>query len=139
MKVLKVCLLFLATLLMGTVMWFVHNSSIVDMMAATYAIIINGFLGVDLAAMIADTSKKPAGDWKDIKLYRYILAFLCMAGLFVLSLYQKEINHVEAIMAISSFGSGAMLIIGLVMGGLEGNKIASRLGPDKVISDESSV
>lgn len=129
MKALKVILLFFATILMGAVIYFIKNPSVVDAIAATYAICINGFLGVDIAAMIKDSTKKPAGDWKDIKLYRYVFSFICMALLFVMALYQKEVNDIQSIMAISSFGSGAMLIIGLVMAGLEGNKIASRVGP----------
>ncbi len=134
MKTLKIFLLLLATILMATVMYFVRDASIVDMIAATYAICINGFLGVDLAAMIKDSSKKPIGEYKAIKLYRYVLAFLCMGSLFILALYMKETYGIQAITAISAFGSGTMLIIGLVMGGLEGNKIASRGGPKDVIT-----
>lgn len=128
MKVLKVVLLLLATTIMGIVIYFIQAASIVDVMASTYVVIVSSFLGTDIAAMIKDTSKKPAGEWKNIKAYRYVLSFLCMSSLFVMALYQKEINNVDSIMAISSFGSGAMLIIGLVMAGLEGNKIASRIG-----------
>jgi len=129
MKVLTVFLLFLATALMGAVMYFVKDSSIVDMIAGTYAVCMNGFLGVDLALMIKDSSSKPPGKYKDIKLYRYILAFVCMAALFILGLYMKEVFGVQSIAAIASFGAGAMLVIGLVMGGVQGNKIASRGGP----------
>jgi len=129
MKILKVVLILLATALMAAVMIFVSDASVVDMMAGTYALSVNAFLGVDLAAMIKDSTAKPAGEWKSIKMYRYIISFVCMAVLFVLGLYQKEVNNVQAVMAISAFGSGTMLIIGLVMAGLEGNKIASRVEP----------
>lgn len=135
MKILKVILILLATALMGSVIIFVHDASIVDTIAGTYAISINAFLGVDLAAMIKGSTRLPEDEYKTIKLYRYVVSFLCMSLLFGLSLWQKEVNQVQAIMAISAFGSGAMLIIGLVMGGLEGNKIASRLGVKKNVDN----
>lgn len=130
MKIFKVVLLLLATMLMSAVILGIQNSSIVDTISGTYVVIISTFLGVDMASMIKDSTKMKPGSHKDIKLYRYILAFICMVFLFSIALYMKESRSVESILAISAFGSGAMLIIGLVMGGLEGNKIASRGGPD---------
>lgn len=135
MKVLKIFLILLASLLMGAIVWFIDNASIVDMIAGTYAIVVNAFLGIDLASMIKDSSKLKPGDHKDIKLYRYVISFICMMILFGLSLYRKEVSNIDAIMAISAFGSGSMLIIGLVLGGLGGNKIASRGGPDDTSTD----
>lgn len=131
MKILKVFLILLATALMGAVIVFIRDSSIVDSMAAVYAISLNGFLGVDIASMIKSSSSLPVGEYKAMHFYRYVIAFICMMLLFVLSLYQKEVNQVQSIMAISAFGSGSMLIIGMVMSGLEGNKIAGKSGEKK--------
>ena len=49
-----------------------------------------------------------------------------MLILFGVSIYRKEIDGIQMIMAISTFGGGAMVTIGLMLTGLEGNKIASR-------------
>ena len=49
LKILKVILILLATALMAAVMIFVSDASVVDMMAGTYALSVNAFLGVDLA------------------------------------------------------------------------------------------
>lgn len=131
MRILKVFLMILATALMGAVIVFVKDSSVVDSMAAVFAISLNGFLGVDIASMIKVSSSLPEAQYKQMHFYRYIIAFFCMALLFCLSLWQKESYGVQSIMAISAFGSGCMLIIGMVMSGLEGNKIASKMGVKK--------
>ena len=50
-----------------------------------------------------------------------------MLILFGLSIYKKEVDLIPITMAVSTFGGGAMITIGMMLAGLEGNKIASRV------------
>ena len=127
MKLLKVVLMLLAFILMFVVVLFIDDVSIIDVMAGSFFLVVNGFLGVDLAAMIKNTSEMNRGDWQLMKMYRYIIVLCMMLILFGLSIYRKQIDGVMIIMAISTFGGGAMVTIGMMLAGLEGNKIASRI------------
>ena len=127
MKVLKITLLSIAFILMVLIIYFIDSVPVIDVISGSFFIVVNGFLGVDLAAMIKNSNHKPAGDFQDMKMYRYIIVFLMMLFLFFLSIYRKEIDGVQFIMSISTFGGGAMITIGMMLAGLEGNKIASRV------------
>lgn len=126
MKFLKVLLIVLGSLLMGSIICFIDDASVIDATATTYFILVNAFLGVDMAGMINKSASLPAGEFKDFKFYRYIMSFIFMIILFVMIIYRKEINGINAVVAMSSFSSGAMIILALVLSGLEGNKIAAR-------------
>ena len=63
-----------------------------------------------------------------MQFYRYVIVLVMMLILFGVAIYRKEIDGVQMIMAISTFGGGAMVTIGLMLTGLEGNKIAARQG-----------
>ncbi len=127
MRILKVVLMALAFILMFAVVMFIDDVSIIDVMAGSFFLVINGFLGVDLAAMIKKSSQMYAGDWQPMHMYRYIIVLCMMLILFGLSIYRKEIDGIMIVMAISTFGGGSMVTIGMMLAGLEGNKIASRV------------
>lgn len=126
-KVFKVFLFFLATLIMGAVIQFVRDAQVIDTMSISYIAVLNVFLGIDAGATVFDTLNKPPADWADIKLYRFVVAFLFEGILFMLALNLKNAWGVNPASAISSFGSGAILTIGIVLAGLGVNKIASRI------------
>lgn len=127
MKVLKIILMVLAFILMFAVVLFIDDVSIIDVMAGSFFLVVNGFLGVDLAAMIKNSSKMHKGDWQDMKIYRYVIVLCMMLILFGLSIYRKEADGIQIVMAVSTFGGGTMVTIGMMLTGLEGNKIASRI------------
>lgn len=127
MRILKVVLMVLAFILMFAVVLFIDDVSIIDVMAGSFFLVVNGFLGVDLAAMIKNTSEMNRGDFQFMKMYRYIIVLCMMLILFGLSIYRKEADGIQIVMAVSTFGGGAMVTIGMMLAGLEGNKIASRV------------
>ncbi len=131
MKIIKIFLMMIAFFIMLSVIYLIDNISIIDVMAGSFFLVVNGFLGVDIAAMIKNSNSKPAGKWQDMKMYRYIIVFIMMLSLFALSIYRKEVDDIQIIMAISTFGGGAMITIGMMLAGLEGNKIASRTNGKK--------
>jgi len=127
-KIVKIGLLLLASLLMGAVILFLTDVAIIDVLAGSFFLVMNAFLGIDLAGMIKKSAALPSGEFKNMKFSKYVIALVIMLLLFGLSLYRKEMENVQAIMAISSFGGGSMLVIGYIIAGLEGNKIASNMG-----------
>ena len=131
MKILKTVLMIIASTMMGAVMLFIDDVSVIDTVSGTYVIVINGFLGVDITSMLHKTSKMPKGEYKEMKFGKYALVLVLMLALFGISIYRKEVDAINAVMAMSAFGAGAMLIFGFVMAGLEGNKITTRMGDDK--------
>lgn len=116
---------------MAAVILFIDDSSVIDSVSTTYFIVINSFLGVDLAAMLKSSRKMPKKTFEDMKFYRYILSFIFMIILFLLMVYRKETDGINAVVAMSAFSSGSMLILAFVLAGLEGNKIAARFGKDE--------
>jgi hypothetical protein len=50
-------------------------------------------------------------------------------------LLSSQSDNLAISMAAGAFGSGSIVIIGLLMSGLEGNKIASRAGEEKQEGD----
>ena len=98
MKILKITLLLIAFTLMAIIIYFIDSVPVIDVISGSFFIVVNGFLGVDLAAMIKNSNHKPAGDFQDMKMYRYIIVFLMMLFLFSLSIYRKEIDGVQFIM-----------------------------------------
>ena len=81
--------------------------------------------------MVKNSSSMKKGDFQKAHTYRYVIAVAMFLVLFVLSLYRMEADSLGISMASGAFGSGAILVIGMLMGGLEGNKIASREGADE--------
>ena len=126
MKVLKIALVLLAFFMMLAVVLFIDDVSIIDVIAGSFFLVVNGFLGVDLAAMLKNSASIPKGSYQHMKVYRYVIVLVIMLILFGVSIYRKETDGIQMVMAISTFGGGAMVVIGLMLTGLEGNKIASR-------------
>ncbi len=128
MRAIKIILMLLAFLMMFAVTLFIDDVAVIDVIAGAFFIVVNGFLGVDLAAMIKNTSEMNKGDWQLMHIYRYIIVLCMMLILFGLSIYRKEVDNIQIVMAVSTFGGSAMVTIGMMLAGLEGNKIASRAG-----------
>ena len=124
-KFLQVFLILFASVLMGALMIVLKQSSIVDLVAPGYFVVVNGFLGFDLWIMIKETKKLPGIEFKKLHWYRYIISFFCMGGLAILSIYLRQVHDVQSLIAISSFSLGVFIIIGMILGGLKGNKLVS--------------
>jgi uncharacterized membrane protein len=131
MKVLKIALMVLAFLIIVAVVIILDDVGIIDSMSASFTAILGVFLGVDLASMIKNSASMKKGEFQKAHIYRYVIAVVMMLTLFILALWRKESDNLGISMAAGAFGSGAIVIIGLLMSGLEGNKIASREGTDE--------
>jgi ribulose 1,5-bisphosphate carboxylase large subunit-like protein len=128
-KKLQVFWLILATLFVGGMVWFVKDSLTVTSISGAFTGIIGIFLGVDILTMIHKTKEMKKDDFKHVNMHRYVISLCVFAVLlaeaFVISgLYEREMNSLYL-----CFGVGFIIVIGGLISGIEGNKIATDEGP----------
>jgi hypothetical protein len=116
---------------MAGFIFFVQSGTVLTTISAGFVLIIGSFLGIDLAKMIKDTSALPSGKYKAMKKNRYILSLIFLAALcseaFVVSkLFDRSLDGVYG-----SLGAGLMIVLGLLVSGIEANKIATKNGGGK--------
>ena len=130
-KKLQVFWLILATLFVVGIVWFVTDSLTVTSISGAFTGIVGVFLGVDILAMIHKTRELKKGDYKEINMHRYVIS-LCIFALllteaFIISgLHGREMNSLYL-----CFGVGFLIVVGGLISGIEGNKIATDEEPEK--------
>lgn len=121
MDFLKAVFFVIAVFLMGLCLFFVPQIS--GTLSVSFIAVLGIYLGTDVASMITTTSRLPNGEYKEIKKHKYILSGICLSILIVITLVTwDEILQT----ALTSFLSSCMVVIGCLIGGLEGNKIATK-------------
>jgi len=116
--------LIIATLFTGGMIFFIRDTASASAIAMTFLAIVGVFIGLDIALMIKKTAEMPTG-YKHINIHRYI------AGLIIFSLLLVETFYISAAFGrncdslYTSFGIGFLVIIGGLIAGVEGNKIAT--------------
>jgi hypothetical protein len=129
-KKLQIFWLCLAALFVGGMVWWVTDSLVITSLAGAFTGVLGVFIGLDIMTMIHKTKELPAGIYKEMNQHRYIIA-LCVFGVllaeaFVISaLYGREMNSLYL-----CFGVGFVIVIGGLIGGIEGNKIATGTEPE---------
>lgn len=121
MDFLKATFFVIAVLLMGLCLIFVPQIS--GTLSVTFVTVLGIYLGMDVASMIATTSRLPNGEYKEMKKHKYILSGICLAILIIITLLSWN-DSLQT--ALTSFLSSCMVVIGCLIGGLEGNKIATK-------------
>jgi len=111
--------------------WFVTDSLTVTAISGAFTGVLGIFLGVDILTMIHKTKGLLPGDYKEMNMHRYVISLCVFAVLlteaFILSgLYGREMNSLYL-----CFGVGFVVVIGGLIGGIEGNKIVTDKGPEK--------
>ena len=127
MKFVKALLLVVATLIMECCLIFVPESS--GAVSMTFTAALGIYLGLDVAGMIAKTTALPKGEFKSLNTYKYIISAVCLVVLTVTSILLRDKSDVTT--AMTAFISSAMIIITCLIGGLEGNNIATESGEKK--------
>jgi hypothetical protein len=128
-KKIQVFWLILATLFVAGIVWFVKDSLTVTTISGAFTGVLGIFLGVDIMTMIHKTKELKAGDFKGINTHRYVISLCIFAALlteaFIISgLFEREMNSLYL-----CFGVGFVIVIGGLVSGIEGNKIATDEGP----------
>lgn len=124
-KTVKILIVIFAFIIMAAVVVLGKSAVTIDLVAGAYLAAISAFLGIDIKSMIKETSLKPTGEWESLNVYKYIICFIEMAILAGLALWQNQAGDINISASVGLFGAGGMVIIGLVLSGLEGNKAAT--------------
>lgn len=123
MEAFKFVLYLVATFIMAGVIWICPEVS--SSVVVFYVSILTTYLGIDVYAMIKTTSVMPVGEYKEIKLWRYVLCASCYALLIVEGYVQSAKTDVDFNSFYSVLISALFLLIAILIGGLEGNKVAT--------------
>jgi hypothetical protein len=115
----------LATVFVAGMVYFVKDTLTITAISGTFTGVIGVFLGVDILTMIHKTKGLPPGYYKEMNRHRYITALcafaLLLAEAFTVSaLYERDLDSLYL-----SFGVGFVVVIGGLIGGIEGNKIVT--------------
>ena len=111
----------LASLIM--VATYIFIPTIATPMSTAYLLIVTTFLGVNLATTLKTTNALPEGNYKPIKHSRYVVTILITLIIFITGIYIQKNNQIDLNGSLSSIGTTILMIIGLFIGELEGNKL----------------
>lgn len=92
----------------------------------TYISVLSIYLGIDIADTIIKSAQLPRGEYKNIHTHKYIVSFSCLIGLIVVCFFSKYQTEIST--ALTSLVSSVLIVIGMLIGVLEGNKIATNKG-----------
>lgn len=123
MEKLKVVLYLCATVVMGGVIF--AAPAVADTVAIFYVSILSTYLGLDVWGMIKNTSLLPPGEYKKVKTWRYVLCAVSYILLITCGYVQTALYGANFDGMFSVFISAVFILIALLIGGLEGNKIAT--------------
>lgn len=123
MEALKIILYIIATVVMaGTE---ILCPSISGDVSVFYVSILTSFLGLDIWDMIKKTSLLPPGDFKEMKIHRYVICAISYAVLVFIGYVASKKTGIDFTEMNRTFVAAVFILIGLLIGGLEGNKIAT--------------
>ena len=111
-----------SALMLGAI---IFAPAIAGTVAIFYVSILSGYLGLDIWGMIKTTTILPPGEFKALKINRYILCATSYVILICAAYWQTSSSGVNLDSALSVFVCAIFLMIALLIGGLEGNKIAT--------------
>jgi hypothetical protein len=121
--------LIIATLFTAGMIFFIRDTASASAIAMTFSAIVGVFIGLDIALMIKKTSEMPTG-YKAINLHRYIAGLIIFSFLLVETFYISAVFGRNCDSLYTSFGIGFLVIIGGLIAGVEGNKIATEGGTE---------
>lgn len=127
MKFVKALLFICSTLITALCLIFVPEAS--GPVSVTYTSVLGFYLGLDVAEMITSSASMKKGEYAKLHTHKYIISLICVMSLIIIYLFLKDKSNLTT--AITSFISASLILIGCLIGGLEGNKIATNVGDPK--------
>lgn len=121
MNKVKAFLFVLATAVMVACLVYARESA--NTVSLAYLSVTGIYLGLDIAEMITSTARMKKGDFKKIAIHKYVISASCFAVCIItcMIVYTPELSS-----TMTTYISALLFIIGCVIGGLEGNKIATK-------------
>jgi uncharacterized protein YacL len=125
-KLVKALFFALASVVMAVCTLFVPESA--GAVSIPYITVIGLYLGLDIAGMITKTSQLPKGEYKTMKVHKYVISAVGLLVNIVIAIIMRDKADIST--AMTSFLSATMIILGCIIGGLEGNRIAASVGEE---------
>lgn len=123
MEVLKLVIFILATAVMEGMV--IVSPEVSQDVAIFYVSILSSYLGLDIWAMIQKTASLPSGEFKSINIHRYLVSAGSYVVLLGTAFFMKAKYGYDYGTMYSTFVAALFLMATILIGGLEGNKIAT--------------
>jgi len=127
--------LIVATIFTGCMIYFIQDTGSSAAIALTFTGIVGAFIGLDIALMIKKTSDMSVG-FKKINSHRYITALVMFALLLAETFFISGKFGRNCDSIYTSFGMGFLIVIGGLIGGVEGNKIAEECHESVILVED---
>lgn len=119
----KAILFVMASIIMGVAV--LAAPEICGAISPFFVGILAVYLGIDVWSMILKTKSLPHGKYASVKANRYVITIVCYAVLICMGYYMKKSFGVNMDSMFSAFVAALFIILGILMGSLEANKVAT--------------
>ncbi len=122
-KFVKSLLFVLASIVMTLCLIYLPNVS--GPVSITFVGVLSCYLGIDVADTIIKSSEMEQGKYKDIHKHKYVISLICLSVMIGVCMFIPDKTVVNT--ALTSLISSVLIVIGILIAGLEGNKIAANI------------
>lgn len=122
-KFVKSLLFVLASIVMTLCLIYLPNVS--GPVSITFVGVLSCYLGIDIADTIIKSSEMEQGKYKDIHKHKYVISLICLSVMIGVCMFIPDKTVVNT--ALTSLISSVLIVIGILIAGLEGNKIAANI------------
>lgn len=122
-KFVKSLLFVLASIVMTLCLIYLPNVS--GPVSITFIGVLSCYLGIDVADTIIKSSEMEQGKYKDIHKHKYVISLICLSVMIGVCMFIPDKTVVNT--ALTSLISSVLIVIGILIAGLEGNKIAANI------------
>lgn len=121
----QVIYLLISTIITMAFILLIKEPVIIGTICSVYVASVGTFLGVDLRKMISDTRKLPVGSFKPMNKWRYVLTVVLFVVILVEAFIVHELKGTQVSVIYTSCGVGLIVVLGLLMSGIEANKVVT--------------
>ena len=122
-KFVKSLLFVLASIVMTLCLIYLPNVS--GPVSITFVGVLSCYLGIDVADTIIKSSEMEQGKYKDIHKHKYVISLICLSVMIGVCMFIPDKTVFNT--ALTSLISSVLIVIGILIAGLEGNKIAANI------------
>ena len=122
-KFVKSLLFVLASIVMTLCLIYLPNVS--GPVSITFVGVLSCYLGIDVADTIIKSSEMEQGKYKDIHKHKYVISLICLSVMIGVCMFIPDKTVVNT--ALTSLISSVLIVIGILIAGLEGNKMAANI------------
>jgi len=107
-------------------------------MAGAYLLAASAYSALDIGAMVRTTARLPVGQYKRANTWKYWVTMFFTGALLALAVVRERTSDMSLELAIGFLGPGIIGIIGIMIGGVKANKIATLTSPSQEASSQEA-